>query len=133
LKRYKNHTEVRVRERYLREAENLGGTYAAAVWAMRKWYRKNDAMYAKVDAVLQNIYKEFGWKTRALAPLMGRIVHFTTLREARRLAKGWTYEPATHCDKNIHMLRLERALDADRAKLPSEPVKWVSHEIVVTD
>ncbi len=134
LERYKNHEDARIRERFLREAKSLGDTYAAAVWAMRQWYRSDPAMYAKANGVLQALYTEFGWKTRVLAPLLGRFVHFTTQREAKRLAKGWTYEPATHCDKNVHMLNLERALKVGRERRHApEAVKWVTHEMPVTD
>jgi hypothetical protein len=90
-------------------------------------------MRAKANAVLQALYAEFGWKTRLLAPLLGRVVHFTTRREAGRLAAGWTYEPATHCDKNIHMLNLERSLKAGRENRRAPEARWVTHEIPATD
>jgi hypothetical protein len=133
LKRYKDHGDARIRARFLREAKSLGDTYASAVWAMRQWYRKDPVMRAKANAVLQALYAEFGWKTRLLAPLLGRVVHFTTRREAGRLAAGWTYEPATHCDKNIHMLNLERSLKAGRENRRAPEARWVTHEMPATD
>jgi hypothetical protein len=133
LKRYKDHGDARIRARFLREAGGLKDTYAAALWAMRQWYRGDARMHAKVNAVLQDLYAEFGWKTRVIAPLLGRVVHFTTRREAGRLASGWTYEPATHCDKNRRMIELERTLRAGAARRASEPVKWVTHQVPATD
>ena len=129
LKRYRDCGDARIRARFLREAQSLKDTYAAAVWAMRKWYENDARMRAKADAVLRELYAEFGWKTRLIAPLLGRVVHFTTRREARRLAAGWTYEPATWCDKNRRMLELERSHRADTAVPAAEPVRWVTHEV----
>ncbi len=133
LKRYRDHGDARIRERFLREAKSLGGVYAAAVWAMRKWYRHDAVMHAKANAVLHDLYAEFGWKTRVVAPLLGRIVHVSTQREAKRLAGGWTYEPSTHCDKNRRMLEVERTLKAGREHVRSAEARWVTHEVPVAE
>ncbi len=109
LRRYRSHPDARVRERFEREAQSLGGTFAAAAWAMRKWYRKDSRIRDKADAVLRDIYAQFGLKPRISAPLLGRIVYIAIKREAKRLANGWTYEPTTFYEKNARALELADA------------------------
>jgi hypothetical protein len=125
--KYKNHPDERIRDRYAWEADPLHTTYAGAVWAMKKWYRGNQPIAKKMGALLQDIYREFGWKPRMFAPLIGRYVYAAMKREQRRLAEGWTYEPATYCEKNSAALALENADSAQlRVKVPS--VRWVTCE-----
>ncbi len=99
-RRYKNHPERRVRERYTWDTRGLATTYAGALWAARHWYRRNATMSAKISRILADIYREFGLKSRLVAPLIGRYLRFTMSREARRLEQGWTYEPQTFYEMN---------------------------------
>ena len=39
--RYRNHADIRVRERYSREARDLAVTYASALWASRRWFKSS--------------------------------------------------------------------------------------------
>jgi hypothetical protein len=55
-------------------------------------------MRAKITAILDDIYREFGLKSRLAAPVLGAILRFTLGREDRRLRRGWTYEPPTLCE-----------------------------------
>ena len=105
--RYKHHPDMRIRNRYEWEVTPLRTTYAGAVWAMKKWYRKNKRMEKKMDSLLQDIYREFGWKTRMVAPLVGTCVYITLIFEERRLASGWTYEPPSFYEKNKAALAYE--------------------------
>jgi len=105
--RYKHHPDMRIRNRYEWEVTPLRTTYAGAVWAMKKWYRKNKRMEKKMDSLLQDIYREFGWKTRMVAPLVGTCVYITLKFEERRLASGWTYEPPSFYEKNKAALAYE--------------------------
>ena len=57
-------------------------------------------MRAKMDGVLKELYREFGWKSRLAAAVGGPYVHRCVRREERRLAKGWTYEPPTFYEHN---------------------------------
>jgi hypothetical protein len=132
LKQHKCHAEARVRERYHREARQLRNTYAAAAWAMRKWFRKDTEMYLKVNTILQDLYREFGWKTRVIAPLVGRLVYLTSRREEKRLARGWTYEPKIFCDKNQKMLELERRFNAGLEDLFPD-TQWLNQESPATE
>ena len=106
--RYKDHPDSRIRERFGRKTAKLSVGYPAAVWAMRKWYRKDDAISEKMDVTLRNLYAAFGWVARITAPLLGRWMHLSLKREARRLANGWTYEPATFYEKNASAVAMEK-------------------------
>ena len=99
-KRYKNHPDPCIRERFHWEMKDLRTTYAAALWAMKKWYRRDPRMHAMIGSLLQEFYEEFGWKTRITAPLLGRYVYSAIKREQQKLGEGWTYEPAMFYEKN---------------------------------
>ncbi|HNY65378.1 MAG TPA: cobalamin-dependent protein [Deltaproteobacteria bacterium] len=107
-KRYKNHPEPGIRRRFHWETRNLSTTYAAAVWAMKKWYRSEGKIHVKVGSLLKDLYREFGWKTRVLAPLMGMVAYVAMKREKKRLENGWTYEPPEIYEKNARALEHER-------------------------
>ncbi len=98
--RHRNHPDKRVRARYVYEARELGTTYAAALWAARKWYSDKPAIAARIDQTLQGIYKAFGWKSRIAAALGGRYVLRKLRQENARLQSGWTYEPPTFYEQS---------------------------------
>jgi len=99
--RYKNNPDERLRKRYAREVQPLRTTYAGAVWAMKRYYRSTPAMFRKMGRLLSDIYGEFGWKTRLAAPLIGRYAYLRLIKEERRLAGGWRYEPTPFYEKNL--------------------------------
>jgi radical SAM superfamily enzyme YgiQ (UPF0313 family) len=99
-KRYKNHPDPRVRERFAWEARELGTAFAATVAGARLYYRRNPAMFAKMSALLEELKQEFGWKARVFAALGGPYVLWKLRREEKRLAAGWTYEPPTFYERN---------------------------------
>ncbi len=105
--KYKNHPDPRVRDRFAWEVEPLKTGYAGAVWAMEKWYWRDRPMKEKIRSLLKDIYREFGWKTRWIAPLFGIYLIIAMKREAMRLKKGWTYEPQVFYEKNPAALALE--------------------------
>lgn len=115
-KRYGNHPDRRIRDRFAWEVRPLRTTYAGAVWAMRKWYEKDDRMRGKMDALLKDLYQTFGWVTRAVAPVVGRYLFRTLKREEERLARGWTWEPETFCEKNEAARALEGAVPSPALK-----------------
>jgi hypothetical protein len=57
-----------------------------------------------IGSILADIYREFGWKTRIIAPLLGIFVVFAIRREQLRLATGWSYEPPVFYEKNARAL-----------------------------
>jgi hypothetical protein len=97
--RYRNHADPRVRERYSREARDLAVTYASALWASRRWFKSSPALKEKINELLRDIYVQFGLKSRLTVPFAGRYVYRKLRREARRLRKGWTYEPPTFYER----------------------------------
>ncbi len=103
---YKDHPDPCIRDRFRWDVRSLRGTYAGAVWAMRKWYQGDERVAEKLDVLLQDICKEFGWKTKIAAPVIGRHVYRLLKKEDERLASGWTYEPKTFYEKNEAALSL---------------------------
>jgi radical SAM superfamily enzyme YgiQ (UPF0313 family) len=95
-KRYKNSPNLRVRERFEREARTLRHAYAGVLWAMEhRLKKKNEAVAAQIRALRKELEREFGVMAAAAARLLGPALWWTSLREERRLAKGHTYEPRT--------------------------------------
>ncbi|MBW1838183.1 MAG: cobalamin-dependent protein, partial [Deltaproteobacteria bacterium] len=105
--RYRNHPDKSIRNRFAWEIKPLRTTHAAAVWAMKKWYRNNESIAKKMDSLLGDIYKALGWKTRMIAPLIGRALFTTLKKEEKRLADGWSYEPDSFYEKNAAALAIE--------------------------
>jgi radical SAM superfamily enzyme YgiQ (UPF0313 family) len=105
----------RVGERILWETAPLRSSYAGAVWAMKKYYLHNPRLQEISGRLLADLYDAFGWRTRLVAPLIGRHVHRHLKKEEAKLAAGLTYEPGSFCDKNPAALALEKAL-ADESK-----------------
>jgi hypothetical protein len=123
--RHKNHSNPRIRNRFLWEAQSLGVSSAAAVWAMRKWYGENHEMASRLNSLLSDLYAAFGWKSRISAPLIGRYLNFSLKQEEKRLAAGWMYEPDTFYEKNPAALSLSRAkANADTPHAVS--AQWVA-------
>jgi radical SAM superfamily enzyme YgiQ (UPF0313 family) len=121
-KKYKNHPDPRVRERIVWETRRLKDIYPGAIWAMRKYYKKNKYMYDKLSAILRDLYDEFGIRVKIIAPVVGLWIYFKIVKEARRLSGGWTYEPQTHYDKNELALQVEESeKDTIKAPLPKMP------------
>ena len=63
-KRYKNHPDPRIRRRFAWEARDLPTVYSAVVAAARHYYRGNPTLRAKMDAILKDLHREFGLKSR---------------------------------------------------------------------
>jgi len=112
-RRHKNHPNRRVQKRFRWDAVPLRTAYAGAVWAMRKWYEENPSMADRMDALLDDLYDEFGWKTRISAPLIGRFVLMRLRAEERRLASGWSYEPKTFREGRGLSVAPERAPESE--------------------
>jgi len=108
----------RIRNRFVRESAPLRTTYAAAVWAINRYYHDNPQIKEKAARLLADIYAEFGWKTRLLAPLVGRYVSSCLQKEEKRLAEGHCYEPDSFREKNPAALLIEK-----RTTTSYKPVK----------
>ena len=106
-KRLKNHPDPCVRDRAQWEFGPITATYAAAVRAMKIWYRHDRPMYREAAEVLQGLYREFGIQTRLIGGLLGPFLYLAMRREEKRLNAGWTREPETRYEKNEAALELE--------------------------
>ena len=111
--RYKNNPDKRLSKRYAWEVRPLRSTYAGAVWAMKLYYRDTPSMFRKMKRLLSDIYREFGWKTRLAAPLIGLYAYLRLLKEEKQLAHGWQYEPTPFYEKNsaAEALQVRRKLN----------------------
>ncbi len=119
---HRSHPDRRVRKRCEREAAPLKTTYAAAVWAMKAYYKGNDAIHGKLKQLLADVYAAFGPMTRVVAPVVGRYLLHSLRKEARRLEEGMTLEPQCFYERN-EAARKERArpIDAKDAPVGLEP------------
>jgi radical SAM superfamily enzyme YgiQ (UPF0313 family) len=99
-KRYKNCPDARIRRRVAWESQDLATRYAAVVKAAQLYYRGNAAIFAKMTALLEELYAEYGFKSRVCAEVGGRWVYRKVRQEEKRLANGWTYEPPTFYERN---------------------------------
>jgi radical SAM superfamily enzyme YgiQ (UPF0313 family) len=97
---HKNHPNPRIRERFAHQAANLPIKYAGALWAARRRYRDAPHRRQLISQVLEELYSEFGWKSRLAAPIVGRYFFHTLCCEEQRLQYGWTYEPPTFYETN---------------------------------
>ena len=126
--RYKDHPDKRIRNRVAWEARELRTSRAGAIWAMKRWYKGNERIAAKMKGLLKRLYKEFGWKTRVFAVLSGIYLYYTLKREEKRLAGGWTYEPSSFYEKNASAQALEHSRPSQSRTLTST-AQWVTGEL----
>jgi len=121
--KYKHHPQARIRKRFEFEVAGLRSTWAGAVWAMRNKYRHDERLFVELAALLRDIYREFGWKTRLLAPVVGRYLMATAKREEKRLARGWTLEPGCFYEKNRAARELEAQPRFEPVRQPDK-IHW---------
>jgi radical SAM superfamily enzyme YgiQ (UPF0313 family) len=99
--KYKNHQESRIRARFEAETEKMPFLYVGALWAARVYFKNNPRLVESFSETLQQIYEEFGLKSRLAAPVVGRIMLRFLALESRRLARGHTYEPPTVYETSV--------------------------------
>jgi len=100
-RKYRNHPDARIRERYEREAEELRKSYGPALWAMERQLRKtNTEVSHRVRDLRRELETEFGSFTRWITRIGGPIMLWSTRREERRLAQGKVYEPPTFIERH---------------------------------
>jgi hypothetical protein len=100
-RRYRHHPDLRVRERFVREARTLSTAYSALLWAMEKRLRPiNETVSKEINKLRHEIRAECGSLQSAVSSwLLGPLLLYTTIREEHRLAKGQTYEPPTFLER----------------------------------
>lgn len=93
-KRYKDHPDRRIRERFQREIALARNAYGALLWAMEKQVKKTNVVLGrKISNLRSEMIRELGLHARVSAGLLGPLFLWTTRREEKRLARGRTYEP----------------------------------------
>ncbi len=99
-RRYKDHPDPRVRERFAREVKKLSSAYNAALWVMEKEFKKvNRSVSERIHKLRREVEKEFPFVARVTAAALGPILLWSTRREEQRLAQGHTYEPPTFVER----------------------------------
>jgi radical SAM superfamily enzyme YgiQ (UPF0313 family) len=126
-RRYKNHPEKLIRDRYAWEARSIPWSYAGLVWASKKWFEREGLPVEKIASVLEAIYQEFGFKSRLASRVLGPFIYRAIEKEQERLANGWTYEPPTVYEKNAKALAEEKAGRA-RIKCRLPEIQWATCE-----
>jgi radical SAM superfamily enzyme YgiQ (UPF0313 family) len=100
LRRYRNHPEKRIRERFQRETRNLPVSYASGLWAMEDHFKSsNEPVAARIKALRTQFEEEFGLASKLAAPIGGRLVRHLIRREEKRLRRGWTYQPSAFVER----------------------------------
>ena len=103
-KRYKDHPDLRVRERFQREARSLKLAYSAMLWAMEHRLKKtNESVTGQIRELRLDLEREFGLMASAASRLFGPVLWWTSLREEKRLAKGIQYEPPSIIERRNWM------------------------------
>jgi hypothetical protein len=79
-------------------------------------------MTEKMNALLEDIYRTFGLKTKILTPVIGWYAFAKLKREEKRLSEGWTYEPSAFITKNAAALSMKHKRAARvRIAIPEAP------------
>ncbi len=100
-RKYRNHPDTRIRERYEREAQELRKSYGPALWAIEHQLREtNVEVSRRVRDLRRELEAEFGSFTRWITRIGGPIMLWSTRREERRLAQGKVYEPPTFIERH---------------------------------
>jgi len=93
-KRYKDHPDRRIRERFAREIGAVKTAYGGLLWAMERQLREtNFTVSQQIHALRRDLASEFGWLSRAAAKFVGPVLLWASRREEKQLARGKTYEP----------------------------------------
>ncbi|HEX6802397.1 MAG TPA: radical SAM protein [Terriglobales bacterium] len=99
-KRYKDHSDARVRERFERQKKMLRSSYNAALWAMERDFKKiNGSVSEQIYGLRRQLKVEFPIRSRISTALLGPILLWSARREEKRLAAGRTYEPPTFIER----------------------------------
>jgi len=99
--KFKHHPDVRFRRRFEAQVEKMPTLYAGALWATRRWFKNHPMLNRKMTAILQDIYREFGFRSRVAAPFVGGFILNLLRKENKRLAGEYSYEPPTFYETSV--------------------------------
>jgi hypothetical protein len=95
-RRYRDDLDPRIRERFAQERKEMAANYAAALWAMERYFHRSNArVSARVREVRLELDGELGGLRRAYNRLIGPVLLWAARREARRFPHGRLTEPPT--------------------------------------
>ncbi len=121
-KRYKNHPDPCIQDRFKWEARDLKVSFPATLWAAQRWFREKNPMIAqKLSSLLDEIKREVGLVAKFIAPLAGRYVWPKLKRENTYLQAGGTYEPPMFYEMNERM-----CLEMKQKGIFGARIQWVS-------
>jgi hypothetical protein len=93
-KRHRNHPDLRVRERFEREARSLRRVYAGILWAMEhRLKRTNHSVTLQIRALRKDL-ERVQRADRRHCPTLGPVLWWTSIREDKRSERP-SYEPPT--------------------------------------
>ncbi len=99
-RRYKSHADLRIRRRFEAELASLKNVYGGMLWAMeRRLSRTNAVISRQIRELRRACAAELGFTSRLATTLLGPLLLWTSRREEKRLARGWTYEPETFVER----------------------------------
>ena len=105
------------------ECADLATSHSGALWASERRFAGNAEVVGRIRRLRRELLREFGWRSRVSAALMGPFLLATLLLEERRLRRGWTYEPGTFFEINPAAAAL-----GDPRWRTASPCRWVSLE-----
>jgi radical SAM superfamily enzyme YgiQ (UPF0313 family) len=93
-KRYKDHPNPRVRERFHREARMLRHAYPASLWAMEYRLRStNPEVAGRIRALRKQLEREFGAVASVASRVLGPALWWTSWRQDQQFPEGKSYNP----------------------------------------
>jgi len=113
-RRYKDHPDARVRERYRFECRDLPTAYVGSLWAAERWFAGDAPLRERLRSVRAALVREFGLMARVMGPIAGSFILAAMFRERRRLRQGQTNEPPTFYEVNRAAATVERGAAACR-------------------
>jgi hypothetical protein len=114
-RRHGEHADPRVRRRVAEDCRQLATTFAAVLGGAIRFYRRDPRMRERLLPIRDRLVAEFGWRARLWAGIGGRFLGWTARREAKRLARGRTYEPSTFYERNA--AAMAHSADPEGARL----------------
>jgi len=119
--RHRNHPNPRIRKRILHEARELKTSYAGALWAACRYFKRDKALSEKLKSEYREFIHILGLKARLMGPLLGCFLLHSVRREERRVARGVSYEPPFFYEVNAAAAKLKSSVGKPLALISVTP------------